>query len=297
MNDFDPDRYLEESRRRVDRELDAILPSEETRPAALHRAMRYAALGPGKRIRPILSLAAARAVDPAAESASLRPGCAVELVHAYSLVHDDLPSMDDDDFRRGRPTTHRVFGEALAVLTGDALLTLAFRVLADCPGNRRYRPADFVQTLATAAGSRGLVAGQVEDLAAEGSSLTIDAVRFIHENKTARLITCAVVLGGMAAAVESDGMERLTTYGRSLGLAFQIIDDLLDITGDLESLGKEAGADAAHGKATWPAVVGIEQARRDARELHEKALEALEPWGPEADPLRAIARRMIARTR
>lgn len=297
MTEFDLETYIAPRKERIDAALEALLPLETEPPPTLHRGMRYAVLGPGKRVRPLLCLAAAEAIAGHANREAVHLGCAIEFVHAYSLAHDDLPCMDDDDFRRGRPTTHKVFGEAMAVLVGDALLTLAFEICAGCPANERSAGGDYAAALARAAGSRGMVGGQVADLEAERTAPSADAVRFIHENKTARLLACAVELGGMAAGADDACLGALRTYGHNIGLAFQIVDDLLDVTGDLASLGKLAGADEARGKATWPAVVGVEQSKRDADDLLRHALATLDPFGEAAAPLRALGCWMVARDR
>lgn len=297
MTGFDLDAYIAPRRKRIEAALEELLPPETQPPATLHRGMRYAVLGQGKRIRPLLSIAAAEWTANHSPDSALRLGCAVELVHAYSLVHDDLPSMDDDDFRRGRPTTHRIFGEAGAILIGDALLTLAFDVCAACPANDRFHGGDFAVTLARAAGDRGMVAGQFADIEAERTEPTAQIVRFIHENKTARLFACAVELGAMAAGAADSALDALRTYGLKIGLAFQIVDDLLDATGDPESLGKAAGMDTARGKATWPVVAGLERSRRDADSLLEQALTALAASGEAAQPLRALGRWIVQRDR
>lgn len=260
--------------------LNELLPGEDVAPVTLHKAMRYSVFAGGKRIRPLLCLEAARAVCGDAEPA-LNAACALEVLHTYTLIHDDLPSMDNDDLRRGRPTNHKVFGEGIAILAGDALLTEAFAMLAQVPANERYGVREYVAELAYQTGSLTLVGGQVLDLEGEGRSLSVDELRAIHNGKTTALITAAVRLGAMAANATPEQLQALTTYGRCLGLAFQIIDDLLDITSTPEVLGKSIGKDAAVAKATYPALVGMEAARAEARELTEKGRAVLDIFPPE----------------
>ena len=260
--------------------LNELLPGEDVAPVTLHKAMRYSVFAGGKRIRPLLCLEAARAICGDAAPA-LNAACALEVLHTYTLIHDDLPSMDNDDLRRGRPTNHKVFGEGIAILAGDALLTEAFAMLAQVPANERYGVRDYVAELAYQTGSRTLVGGQVLDLEGEGRSLSVDELRAIHNGKTTALITAAVRLGAMAANATPEQLEALTTYGRCLGLAFQIIDDILDVTSTPEVLGKSIGKDAAVAKATYPALVGMEAARAEARELTETGRAVLDIFPPE----------------
>lgn len=260
--------------------LNELLPGENVAPVTLHKAMRYSVFAGGKRIRPLLCLEAARAVCGDAEPA-LNAACALEVLHTYTLIHDDLPSMDNDDLRRGRPTNHKVFGEGIAILAGDALLTEAFAMLAQVPANERYGVREYVAELAYQTGSLTLVGGQVLDLEGEGRSLSVDELRAIHNGKTTALITAAVRLGAMAANATPEQLEALTTYGRCLGLAFQIIDDILDVTSTPEVLGKSIGKDAAVAKVTYPALVGMEAARAEARELTEKGRAVLDIFPPE----------------
>lgn len=260
--------------------LNELLPGEDVAPVTLHKAMRYSVFAGGKRIRPLLCLEAARAVCGDAEPA-LNAACALEVLHTYTLIHDDLPSMDNDDLRRGRPTNHKVFGEGIAILAGDALLTEAFAMLAQVPANERYGVREYVAELAYQTGSLTLVGGQVLDLEGEGRSLSVDELRAIHNGKTTALITAAVRLGAMAANATPEQLQALTTYGRCLGLAFQIIDDILDVTSTPEVLGKSIGKDAAVAKATYPALVGMEAARSEARELTEKGRAVLDIFPPE----------------
>lgn len=270
---------IKETAQKVEAQLNELLPAEDIPPSTLHKAMRYSIFAGGKRIRPLLCLEAARACcgDP---DVALYAACALETLHTYTLIHDDLPCMDDDDLRRGRPTNHKVFGEGIAVLAGDALLTEAFAMLTHVPANERYDVKDYVAELAHQTGSLNLVGGQVLDLEGEGRQLSLDELRAIHHGKTSALIMASVRLGGMAAGATQEQLEALTTYGRCLGLAFQIIDDLLDITSSPEVLGKSIGKDAREQKATYPAVVGMEQARTEARELTAAAKAALTVFSP-----------------
>lgn len=279
--------WIGAERAEVERRLAAAVPGEDEAPATLHRAMRYSLLGGGKRLRPLLCRAAARAVAGDNVEAAWGPACAVELIHTYSLIHDDLPALDNDDLRRGRATSHKVFGEALAILAGDALLTLAFEHLESVA---------MVRTLAQAAGTpRGMVAGQVADLEALRGAAGADAVRSIHLYKTAALIRAAVVLGGLAADAAPEQLAALARFGDAIGLAFQIVDDLLDLTGTATTLGKTAGKDESQAKATYPAAVGQAAAEQAARRLAHQAGTALDGWGPEAERLRALARLMVER--
>lgn len=286
--------YLESRCALVDRALERLLPAEDSPPATLHRALRYSIFAGGKRLRPVLVLAAAEACGGAAENA-LPAACAVECLHTYSLIHDDLPCMDDDDLRRGRPTSHKVFGEAVAVLAGDALQALAFESVARMSPAPGYSGADYVTELARAAGSRHLIAGQVMDLEGEGKPLDADALRAIHEGKTAALLTCCTRLGGMSAGGSPAQIDALTRFGHSLGLAFQVIDDILDVTQTSEKLGKTAGKDVAARKATYPSILGLDASRAEAARLTRQAHDALTVFGEAARPLRLIADYLLDR--
>jgi geranylgeranyl diphosphate synthase, type II len=287
-------RYLVARQKEVDRALDRFLPKESTPPATIHKAMRYSLFAGGKRLRPILCLAAAEACGGKI-SPALPLACAVECIHTYSLIHDDLPSMDNDDLRRGRPTCHKVFGEGIAVLAGDALLTIAFEIAATVKLPRRYPLPEVLREIATAAGSRKLIAGQVADLEAEGRRLNRAQLRYIHENKTAALLTASVRLGAMTANATAKQLAAITDFGRALGLAFQVIDDILDVTQTSEKLGKSAGKDIAAKKATYPAVIGLEKSRAEARRLTTEAHRALESLGERATTLRALADYLLRR--
>ncbi len=288
--------YLEARSRLVDEALDRFLPKARTRPATIHEAMRYSLFAGGKRLRPVLCLAAAEACGGTLEDA-LPPAAAVECIHTYSLIHDDLPCMDDDDLRRGRPTCHVKYGEGIAVLAGDALLTLAFEILAKTPPSRRYTVGDYVSELAVASGSRHLIGGQVLDLEGEGSEVvpTPAQLRYIHQSKTAALLTASIRLGAMTANATPAKLEALSTYGSSLGLAFQIIDDILDVTSTSEKLGKSVGKDEATAKSTYPALFGLEKSRKEAARLTRRAHDALKPFAKKAGRLHAIADRLLDR--
>ena len=290
------DEYLEDRRGLIDAALEKVVPSESEYPETIHRAMRHSLFGGGKRIRPILTMAAAEVVEPRVNTVE-RAACSLELVHTYSLIHDDLPALDNDDFRRGRPTCHKVFGEAMAILAGDALLTLAFRVLSDLsdvPGERRIR---MVTELATGAGTvNGMIGGQVADLEAEGKPVDAAHLDYIHRSKTGALIRASVRIGAIYAGADQAQFEALSKYGTHIGLAFQIVDDILDVVGSTETLGKTAGKDAAQQKATFPALYGLE-ASRDQANLHlAEAVEALRPIGGPSVRLREIAGRIVTRS-
>jgi geranylgeranyl diphosphate synthase, type II len=291
---MDLKRYLVARQKQVDRALDRYLPKATVPPATIHKAMRYSLFAGGKRLRPILCLAAAEACGGKTNRA-LPHACAVECIHTYSLIHDDLPSMDNDDLRRGRPTCHKVFGDAIAILAGDALLTIAFEIATDAATVSRYELRQVFREIAHAAGSRKLIAGQVADLEAEGKPIRREQVRSIHENKTAALLTASVRLGAMAANANPKELGAVTAFGRALGLAFQVIDDILDVTQTSDKLGKSAGKDITAQKATYPAVIGLEKSRAEARRLTRRAHKALEALGDDAAVLRALADHLLAR--
>jgi geranylgeranyl diphosphate synthase type II len=286
--------YLDARAKLVDAALDAFLPKAKDRPATIHAAMRYSVFAGGKRLRPILCLAAAEACGGEL-SYALAPACAVELMHTYSLVHDDLPAMDDDDLRRGRLTCHKVYGEGMAVLCGDALLTEAFLVLAKTPQTKRYDTRSHLVELATCGSSRQLIGGQVMDLEGEGKPLTKRELVRIHEAKTAALLTASLRLGAMTANASPAKLEALTDFGRALGLAFQVIDDILDVTQSTAVLGKTAGKDQAVEKSTYPAILGLAASRKEAAKLTQSALQALKPLGAKASRLQEMAEHLLQR--
>ena len=286
--------YLIARQKMIDRALDRYLPKENVKPVTIHKAMRYSLFAGGKRLRPILCLAAAEACGGKIDNA-LPLACALECIHTYSLVHDDLPSMDNDDFRRGRPTCHKVFGEGIAVLAGDALLTIAFEIVSRAKLSARYNMSILLCEIAVAAGSRKLIAGQVADLEGEGRKIDMAGLRYIHENKTAAILTTSVRLGAMSAGANPKQLNAITKFGRALGLAFQIIDDVLDVTQTSEKLGKSAGKDIAAKKATYPAIIGLEKSRLEAKRLTRRAHNALSIFNEKAEALHALANYLLER--
>jgi geranylgeranyl diphosphate synthase type II len=287
--------YLVTRQKLIDRALDRYLPKANTKPATIHHAMRYSLFAGGKRLRPILCLAAAEACRGKIDDA-LPLACALECIHTYSLVHDDLPSMDNDDFRRGRPTCHKAFGEGIAVLAGDALLTIAFEFVSHAKPSRRYNMATLLREIAVAAGSQKLIAGQVADLEAEGKNVKPRELQFIHENKTAAILRASVRLGAMSANADVKKLSAITRFGQRLGLAFQVIDDILDVTQTSEILGKSAGKDVAAKKATYPAVIGLEKSRLEARRLTREAHNALSTFNNrDAEALHTLANYLLER--
>jgi geranylgeranyl diphosphate synthase type II len=280
--------FLENKAAKTERALLERLERLEGAPATLREAMAYSLMAGGKRLRPALCLGAAELVS-GDDAPALPAACALEMIHTYSLIHDDLPSMDDDDLRRGKPTSHKVYGEAIAILAGDALLTLAFETAAESG-----RP-DVVAEIARAAGAEGMVGGQVIDLESEEKRLAVTQLRRLHACKTGALIRASVRCGAMLGGADAAQFEALTRFGEHIGLAFQIADDILDVVGTAETLGKAVGADAAHGKSTYPSVVGLERARGLADETVAAAVGALEGFGPEADVFRALAHFIVER--
>jgi geranylgeranyl diphosphate synthase, type II len=293
---FDLEGYLARRTRAVNRALDRLLPPARTRPATIHEAMRYSLFAGGKRLRPALCLAAAEACSGEMDSA-MPLACAVECIHTYSLIHDDLPAMDDDDYRRGKLTNHKVFGEGIAILAGDALLTQAFEIAAHCRGWSRYSHRDVVFELSRAAGSLQLIAGQVADLEGEGRKVSAAQLKYIHERKTSALLRCSVRLGGMSANCTATQLKALGDFGYHVGLAFQIIDDILDITQTSQQLGKTAGKDTAAQKATYPSIVGMEKSKQIARRLTNRAFRALRVFRGKAVALEALASYLLQRDR
>jgi geranylgeranyl diphosphate synthase, type II len=293
---FDLSGYLETSTRAVNEALDHFLPPATAKPATIHKAMRYSLFAGGKRMRPALCLAAAAACG-GNQQAALPLACAVECIHTYSLVHDDLPAMDNDDYRRGKLTNHKVFGEGIAVLAGDALLTQAFEIAAQCRACPRYSHQAVILELARASGSWQLIAGQVADLEGEGKKISASQLKYIHERKTSALLCCSVRLGGMSANCSTAQLDALTSFGYNVGLAFQIIDDILDVTQTSEQLGKTAGKDTAAQKATYPAIIGLEKSREIARGLTHKAFAALKIFHGRAEALAALANYLLQRNK
>jgi geranylgeranyl diphosphate synthase, type II len=286
--------FFEEDRLAVDAHLERLLPGETVQPSSIHQAMRYSVFAGGKRIRPILCMEAARIFD-AADSHALYPGCAIEFIHTYSLIHDDLPALDNDDLRRGKPTSHKKFGEATAILAGDGLLTLAFQTVAAAPVSPERRVA-MVTEIATAAGTvNGMVGGQVEDLENEGKKVAPEKLEYIHRSKTAALIRAAVTSGALCSGASAEDVARLRRFGDTIGWAFQVTDDILDVEESSAALGKTAGKDIAQQKATYPAVFGLERSHQFAEELSEKAIHELQFYGGRAERLRAIAEFLVLR--
>ena len=297
MSAFDLEAYLQERRGLVDAALDGFLPSEDTRPPSVHRAMRYSVLAGGKRLRPILVIAGAEVVG-ASPSAVMPTACAMELIHTYSLIHDDLPAMDDDDYRRGRLTNHKVFGDAIAILAGDALLTYAFQLVAQNATVPSVDPkvvCDVVAEIAEAAGTGGMVGGQVVDIESEGKTITAEELEYIHVHKTAALLRASLSVGARLGGADAAALAAVADAGQSLGLAFQIVDDILDVEGSLETLGKTAGSDERKQKVTYPALHGIEASRREARRLIERTKSRLSVFGARSAPLCALADFVVER--
>ena len=286
--------FFEEDRMAVDAQLERLLPGESVQPASIHQAMRYSVFAGGKRIRPILCLETARIFE-AETAAALYPGCAIEFIHTYSLIHDDWPALDNDDLRRGKPTSHKKFGEATAILAGDGLLTLAFETISAAPLPAGRRVA-MVAEIASAAGTvNGMVGGQVADLESEGKKVRPETLEYIHRSKTAALIRAAVTSGALCAGAAEEDVARLKRFGETIGWAFQVTDDILDVEESSAALGKTAGKDVAQQKATYPAVFGLERSHQFAEELSTKAIAELEYFGERAERLRAIAEFLVLR--
>ena len=289
--------YLQNRSALVDRALERWMPGEEVLPRSLHQAMRYSVFAGGKRLRPILMIAACESLGGHAGQV-LHAACAMEMIHTYSLIHDDLPAMDDDDFRRGRPTNHKVYGEATAILAGDALLTEAFRLLADAEANRSVPPATVIKVIelvARYAGSQGMVGGQVVDMESEGKEIDFPTLEYIHTHKTGGLILASVQVGALLGGANDSQVAAIKRFGGAAGLAFQIADDILDVVGDQQHLGKNVGSDQTRGKATYPAQLGLDEARQRADELCGIAISALAPLGQSAEILQELARYIVNR--
>jgi geranylgeranyl diphosphate synthase, type II len=287
--------YMAAEQKAVDAALDRWVPREDQNPAVIHRAMRYSLFAGGKRIRPLLAIAAAQAVSDAPVGIA-SCACALEMIHTYSLIHDDLPALDNDDLRRGRPTCHKVFGDAMAILAGDALLTLAFEVLSKLDHADSSRRVMLVRELATASGTvDGMIGGQVNDIEGEGKHPTAHLLESIHRAKTGALLRASVRMGGIYAGADADQVAALTGFGEHVGLAFQMVDDILDVEQSSEALGKTAGKDAAQKKITFPAVYGIERSREMAEEERLAAHLALQPFDDRAQRLRQLADLVVRR--
>jgi geranylgeranyl diphosphate synthase type II len=286
--------FFDEDLRLVDSALQKLLPAADVEPSSIHGAMRYSVFAGGKRIRPILCLETSR-IFTADVTPALYPACAIEFIHTYSLIHDDLPALDNDDLRRGKPTCHRKFGEAIAILAGDALLTLAFETVGAVPVDAEIR-VKMLQEISKSAGSvNGMVGGQVADLEAEGKGVGPDTLEYIHRSKTAALIRASITAGAICAGAGEEEVTRLRHFGETLGWAFQVTDDILDVEESSAALGKTAGKDIAQQKATYPAVFGLEKSHQIASELSSQAIADLAPFGAQAARLRAIAEFLVHR--
>jgi geranylgeranyl diphosphate synthase type II len=286
---------LEQGRARTDAALDRLIPLETQHPVSIHKAMRHSVFAGGKRLRPVLCMEAGRMVAGSLPKKIEELGAALEMLHTYSLIHDDLPALDNDDLRRGRPTCHKVFGDAIAILAGDALQTQAYEVLArlECPAEARVQ---IIEEIARGTGTLdGMIGGQVVDLEAEHTQPTKEMLEYIHRAKTAALITASLVSGGLYAGAKESEARKLRSFGQSIGLAFQIVDDVLDVTQTSEQLGKTAGKDTAAQKATYPALFGVEDSLRQADALVNSALEQLESFGDRAETLKELARFLVER--
>jgi geranylgeranyl diphosphate synthase type II len=286
--------YLRDKRALVDQALEAVFPEPQGPAADVVRAMTYSLFAGGKRLRPILCMGGAEAVGK--EGRTVLPfACGLELIHTYSLIHDDLPAMDDDDLRRGKPTNHKVFGEAVALLAGDGLLTEAFRLMAGVDGVNPHSLLEVIQLVGSAAGYQGMVGGQVVDIQSEGTQVDASVVNFIHSHKTGALIQASVTSGAVLGAGTKEQVKAISSYGEKIGLAFQIADDILDIEGDSEAMGKGVGGDARKKKITFPGVVGLQKAKEIQGRLVAEAVDALKAFDEKADPLRSIAVYIIER--
>jgi geranylgeranyl diphosphate synthase type II len=286
--------WYEDDRHLIEESLEQLLPPENTPPTSIHRAMRYSVFAGGKRIRPVLCLEAARVFQPDVHPA-VPVGCALEFIHTYSLIHDDLPALDNDDLRRGKPTCHKQFGEATAILAGDALVTLAFQVLAEAPIEAARRVA-VLREIAYATGTvNGMVGGQVADLEAEGKPIEPATLEYIHRSKTAALIRASLATGALCAGAPEDDLARIRRFGENIGWAFQVVDDILDVEESSAALGKTAGKDESQRKATYPALYGLEKSHEIATDLEHRAISELEFYGERAGRLRELAQFLVAR--
>ncbi|MGH9740455.1 MAG: polyprenyl synthetase family protein [Candidatus Acidiferrales bacterium] len=278
----------------IEAALERLLPPDSTAPQTIHRAMRYSVFAGGKRIRPILCLESARIFTESLEGA-IHAGCALECIHTYSLIHDDLPALDNDDLRRGKLTNHKIFGEAMAILAGDGLLTLAFQILANAPIDPERRVCAIAEISAAAGTVDGMVGGQVADVEASGKPVDAATLEYIHRSKTAALIRGSIVAGAIAGGAPNADTERLRRFGDLIGWAFQVVDDILDVEESSAALGKTAGKDQEQQKATYPALYGLEKSRAIAADLESRALKELDPFGARADRLRQLAQFLVAR--
>jgi geranylgeranyl diphosphate synthase type II len=286
--------FFEQDLQLVDEALERLLPTASARPASIHEAMRYSVFAGGKRIRPILCVEAAR-IFAEDVSAALHPACGIEFIHTYSLIHDDLPALDNDDLRRGKPTCHKKFGDAIAILAGDALLTLAFETIAATPVGAEQRVKILSEVAAAAGTVNGMVGGQVADLEAEGKGVGPETLEYIHRSKTAALIRAAVTAGALCAGASDEDVKRMRHFGETIGWAFQVTDDILDVEESSAALGKTAGKDIAQQKATYPSVFGLERSHQIANELSAQAIADLDHYGVRAERLRQIADFLIHR--
>ena len=298
MSGLSASQYLSEGKKLIDERMLSFLPQGKAYPESIHEAMHYSLLAGGKRLRPVLVMAAAEAVG--GDRNTILPfAIAAELIHTYTLIHDDLPALDNDDLRRGKPTNHKVFGEAIAILAGDALLTQAFIIMTRAAGMETVPPECILKAtheMAGALGSTGMIGGQVVDLESEGKRINSETLEYIHIYKTGFLIRACIRCGGVLSQASKGQLSSLSSFGAHIGLAFQIIDDILDITGDQEKLGKDIGSDLTKNKATYPALYGLEESKRKAEELVEESIDCLNEFDDRADPLREIARFFVQRT-
>jgi len=294
METFDLKEYLEDKKALIERALETHVPSDTGHARILHEAMRYSLFAGGKRLRPILAIAAAEAVGGDI-SAVMKTACAIECIHTYSLIHDDLPALDNDDLRRGRATCHRVYGEAMAILAGDALLTSAFEIISMPPALDAGPVMRVIRELACSSGAAGMIGGQVVDIESEGKEISYPELEYIHTHKTGRLILASVRCGAILGGATDEELRDLTVYAESSGLAFQILDDILDVEGSPGDMGKSVGGDAEKGKATYPSLIGMAESRARADELMASALKAISGFDEKAEPLRRIASYIISR--
>ena len=297
MNKFDLNSYLLSKRKKIDNALTVII-AKNSKGSKIKSAMEYSLMSNGKRLRPILCIAAAETVGSHLEDDTLRAACAIEMIHTYSLIHDDLPAMDNDNLRRGQPTCHIKFDEATAILAGDALLTMAFEILSSVESadkDHTFNRLRVIQTIAIAAGCKGMIEGQMRDIAAEGNLLGLENLKKMHRLKTGALIEASVISGTILGEGNHDQIETLKNYARNIGLAFQITDDILNVEGDPDIMGKDVGTDQVRGKSTYPSILGMAKSKEFAKKLVNDALKVLDNFDNKADPLRAIAHYVVVR--